>query len=188
MTKIVLGFVGDLAAGKGAACAYLKEKYNVDAYRFSMPLRDVLRRIYIPVSRGNQQLLSKVLRENFGQDLLSHVIYEDINNDPNEIAAADGIRRPSDIEHLKDLPGFRLVYITADSKLRHERLVKRAENEGDNTKTYEQFLTDEQAEADMQIKALGQTSNYIIENNGSWEEFYQKIEDILTTIKNEVQG
>lgn len=188
MTKIVLGFVGDLAAGKGAACAYLKEKYGVNAYRFSMPLRDVLRRIYIPISRGNQQLLSKVLRENFGQDLLSHVIYEDIMHDDNKIVAADGIRRPSDIALLKDLPGFRLVYITADSKLRHERLVKRAENEGDSTKTYEQFLADEQAEADKQIRDLGASANYVIENNGSWEEFYLKIEQVLANIQHEVQN
>ena len=38
------------------------------------------------------------------------------------------------------------------------------------------------------FKALGVTANYIIENNGSWEDFYQKIEEVLTTIKNEVQG
>jgi len=182
-SKIILGFVGDLAAGKGTICKYLKEKHNVNAYRYSTMLRDVMRRLYIPESRESLQLISKILRENFGQDLLSKVIALDVENDSHEITAVEGIRRPSDITYLEKMPGFKLVYITAEPKIRWERLVKRAENPGDTEKTFEEFLADEQAEADRLIKELGGTAKYIITNNGDWDAFYNQMEDVLNKIK-----
>ncbi|MFA6424065.1 MAG: AAA family ATPase [Candidatus Magasanikbacteria bacterium] len=181
--KIILGFVGDLASGKGTICRYLKEKYGVNAYRYSTMLRDVTKRLYIPESRENLQLLSKILRENFGQDLMSKVIALDVENDSNEIVAVEGIRRPTDITYLEKMPGFNLIYITADSKTRWERLVKRSENPGDSEKSYEQFLQDEQAEADILIKELGQKAKYTLTNDGTFEEFYQAMENILAELR-----
>lgn len=180
--KIILGFVGDLAGGKGTICKYLKEKYGVNSYRYSTMLRDVLNRMYIPESRENLQLISKILRENFGQDLMSKVIADDVANDSKQLVAVEGIRRPTDITYLEKMPGFNLIYITAEPKTRWERLVKRAENPGDNEKSFEQFLTDEQAEADKLIKELGTKAKYTINNNGDFEEFYKQMENILKTI------
>ena len=34
--KIILGFVGDLASGKGTICKYLNEKYSANTYRFQL--------------------------------------------------------------------------------------------------------------------------------------------------------
>ena len=180
--KIVLGFVGDLAAGKGTICKYLSEKYGTNAYRFSTMLRDVLKRVYIENTRDNLQRLSTVLRENFGQDLMSRVIAEDVKNDPKEIVAVEGIRRPTDITYLEKNPGFNLIYITADPKIRWERLVKRNENPGDDKKTFEEFLKDEQAEADRLIKELGAKAKYTINNDGDFENFYGQMENILKLI------
>ncbi len=181
--KIVLGFVGDIASGKGTICKYLKEKHNINAYRYSTMLRDVVQRLYIPESRDNLQLISKVLRENFGQDLMSKVIAFDVENDSNEVVIVDGIRRPTDIIYLEKMPGFNLIYITADPKIRWERLVKRAENPGDSEKTYEEFLANEQAEADSLTKKLGSTAKFTITNNGDFEELYNQTEDVLNKIK-----
>lgn len=183
MSKIILGIVGDLAAGKGTICKYLLEKYGTPSYRFSTMLRDMLDRIYVDKSRENLQQLSTFLREHFGQDVMSRVIAEDVKRDPHDIIAVEGVRRPTDITYLEKNPGFHLIYITADPKLRHERLVKRNENPGDNTKTFEEFLHDEQAEADRMIKELGERAEFKIESNGTFEEFYEAMEKILAQIK-----
>lgn len=181
--KVILGFVGDLASGKGTICKYLNEKYDVNAYRYSTMLRDVLNRMYIPVQRDNLQLISKILRENFGQDVMSGVIAEDVIRDPKELVAVEGIRRPTDITYLEKLPNFHLIYITADPKIRWERLVKRNENGGDDKKTFEEFLKDEQHEADQLIKELGKKASSTITNNGTMEQFYNQMEEILNKIK-----
>lgn len=183
--KIILGFVGDLASGKGSICKYLKEKYQVNSYRFSTMLRDVLSRIYVENNRKNLQDLSTFLRDRYGQDIMSKVIAQDVQSDLNKIVAVEGIRRPTDITYLQKLQGFHLIYITADPKLRWQRMVLRKENADDATKTFAQFLKDEQAEADMLIKELGKKAEYTIVNNGTMEEFYEKMEKILKKTQHE---
>ncbi len=181
--KIILSFVGDLAGGKGTICKYLKEKYEVDSYRFSTMLRDILNRIYVEENRENLQDLSTFLRGRYGQDIMSKVIAKDVQNDKNEIVAVEGIRRPTDITYLQELDGFHLIYITADPKIRWQRMVLRKENADDADKTFEQFLKDEQAEADMLIKDLGSQAEFTLTNNGDIDEFYAGMEEILNKIK-----
>lgn len=177
--KIILGFVGDLASGKGTAAKYLHEKYGATTYRFSTMLRDILDRVYVPKSRENLQQLSTFLRESYGQDVMSRVIAEDVARDENKLVIVEGIRRPSDIEYLKKLQGFYLVYLTGESHIRWERLVARRENPGDSEKTFEEFLKDETAEADRMIKELGRTAPDKIENNDGFEEFYQNLDALV---------
>ncbi|MDO8626193.1 MAG: AAA family ATPase [Candidatus Magasanikbacteria bacterium] len=182
MQKIILGFIGQLASGKGTLAKYCSEKYSAKTYRFSTMLRDILDRLYIEKSRENLQKISRVLRENFGQDLMSRVIAEDVNNDQGAIIIVDGVRRPTDITYLETNPNFYLVYITANQKIRWGRLVKRRENPGDETKTFAEFCQDEQAEAEKHIEKLGQKAKFVINNDGSFEDLYKQLEDIVTTI------
>src|SRR3989338_3819410 len=100
MNKIILGFVGPIASGKGTACQYLRDQHRAPTYRFSTPLRDVLDRLYLPQSRQNMQDLSLALRQTFGDDLLASVIAHDVAADQSPIIAIDGIRRPPDLAQL----------------------------------------------------------------------------------------
>lgn len=181
--KKVLGLVGDLAAGKSTVSRYLKEKHHINSYLYSQALRDVLKRIHIEDSRENLQKLSALLRENFDQQILGEVITKDIMNDPNEIVIADGIRRPSDIIQLEKLPGFCLIYITADPQIRWERQTKRNQNTGDASKTFAQFMKDEESEVEKPIKELGKRAKYTLTNNGTEEEFIEQIEKMLAQTK-----
>lgn len=177
--KIILGLTGEIASGKGTVSKYLEEKYQATAHRFSTPLRDVLKRLYVEINRANMQDVSRVLREQFGQNLLAKVISEDVKNDTNNIIVVDGIRRFADIEYLKQLPEFKLIYITADAKIRHERLIKRGENADDLNKTFEQFLKDNQAEAELEIPEIGMAADVKMDNNGTTQELYEQIDKIL---------
>lgn len=181
--KIILGFVGDLAAGKGTLAKYLHEKYGSNTYRFSSMLRDMLDRIYVEKTRENLQDISTFIRARFGQDVMSKVLAKDVENDQGEIVIVDGIRRPTDITYLQQLPGFHLIYVTAESKLRWERLVARKENPGDENKSYEEFLKDEQSEADQLIGTLGKEAEFTIVNNGTKEDLFTHIENTITQIK-----
>jgi dephospho-CoA kinase len=125
------------------------------------------------------QKLSTILRENFGQDLFSKVISEDIKRDDSEVVIVDGIRRESDIEYLKKMKGFKLIYVEADMKIRYERIIKRGENADDNRKTFEEFKKDHQGEAELQIKGLKGIADIVLDNNGTLEDLYQQIDDIL---------
>lgn len=179
--KIILGLVGEIAAGKGTVVKYLEKKHSASSHRFSTPLRDVLVRLHLEINRKNMQDLSRLLREYFGQNLLAKVIAEDAQNDQNKIVIIDGVRRPADIEYLKKLPEFKLVYITARIKIRYERLVNRSENTDDQTKTFEEFLKDHEVETELLIPEIGAQADYKIDNNGNFKKLYNQIEKIINT-------
>lgn len=177
--KIVLGLAGEIASGKGTTAQYIIDKYNGSSHRFSTMLRDVARRMYLEENRENLQKLSTIFRQNFHDDLLSMVIAKDVENDKHEIIAIDGVRRLADISYLKKIDGFKLVYIEADIKKRFDRITKRGENTDDTKKTFEEFEKDHQREAELQIKELKNHADYVIDNNGNFDDLYRKIDKII---------
>jgi dephospho-CoA kinase len=177
--KVIFGLVGMLSSGKGTVASYIEKKYNADSFRFSTMIRDVLNRLYLTITRENMQDLSTVLRNKFGEDLLANVMGKDVAKSENKIVVVDGIRRMADIEYLKDLDKFVLVRIVADPRIRYERLLKRMENSGDKEKTFDEFLKDEQGEADAQIPSVMEEATEEINNNGNIEELCSQIDHLI---------
>lgn len=183
MEKIILGIVGEIASGKTTITEHIKDTYGAVTFRFSDVLRDILKRIHQPETRENMQMLSTALRTGMSEDLLSKVLAEDVTHSDAPIIITEGIRRPSDIEYLKDLPGFVLIAIKVDEKTRYERLTERSENPDDRTKTWEAFLKEAQAEPEQKIKEIAQQANYTLDNNGSSEDLYAQIDAIMNELK-----
>lgn len=184
MPKLVLGFVGKLASGKAVCQKYISEKHDAGSARFSTALRDILNRLYLPISRENMQDLSLDLRQRFGSDTLARVIAEDVKNDSHNIVVIDGVRRLSDIVSLKDLPGFHLISINADPEIRYERMKLRNENAGDADKNFEDFLEDERREAELQIPEVMAAARFHLDNNGDLPNLYHQIDKIIEEIQN----
>jgi len=180
--KIILGFVGEIASGKDTSVDYLVAKHKATQYKFSGMLRDILKRLHLEVNRANMQKLSQTLRENFTQDILSKVIAYDVANDQNSIIVINGIRRHSDVTYLKNLPNFYIIHISADIKIRYERIIKRHENKDDQDKTFEQFKKDHEAEAELEIINISKEAKYTINNNGDFMALHKQLDDLLNII------
>ena len=183
MSKIILGFVGEISAGKSTATEYIKNKYSAVTFKFSDSLRDVANRMHIEQSRANLQLLSTILRQNFGEDLLSKILAEDVRNAEAKIIITEGIRRNSDIVYLQELPNFKIITIKTDERIRFERLTQRSENIDDQNKTWEQFQKDGSQEAEQQIKAVMEKADFTLDNNGSVEDLYVQIDALLAKLQ-----
>ncbi|HAT04085.1 MAG TPA: hypothetical protein DCS29_04970 [Candidatus Magasanikbacteria bacterium] len=183
MSKLILGFVGQMASGKGTAVSYLKEKYGASTYRFSGMLTDILNRLYLPNDREHLQKLSQSLRETFGEETLAKVMAEDVKNDTNNVIAIDGIRRPGDVAHLKNVPGFILVNITADIEKRFERLSKRGEKTDDLSKTFEQFKQEHNNEAEVKIEEVARDAKEWIDNNNVLENLHTQLDQLIKKYK-----
>lgn len=182
--KIILGFTGQIASGKGTACKYLTKKYNASSHRFSTALRDLCDRLYLEKSRDNLQTMSTAIRKYFGDDMLSRVMAEDAAHDTNKIICIDGIRRPGDVKNLREISGFILVHIFADMDKRYERIVKRGENVDDTTKTFEEFKTDHLKEAEVQIVDIAKEADVTIDNNGTLKELYAQLDKLVEKYAN----
>ena len=182
MTKIILGLVGPLASGKGTMKKYIVEKYSGEECRFSTILRDILNRVNVSISRENLQNLSTILRQNFGEDVLAKAITKDAQNFTADIVVVDGVRRMTDIAYLTEALNFYLVAVDAETKTRYERLKMRNENAGDDQKTYEQFLSDQEAEAEKEIPLVMNRANFHIVNNGNLLALYAQIDEIISQV------
>ena len=177
--KIILGFTGLIACGKDTASDYFAEKYGAKQIKFSSSMKDIMDRVYISPVRKNYQVLSKILRESFGQDLFSKVVSKDVKSLDASLIIVDGVRRIPDIDFLKDIEGFKLIAVEVAAKTRFERIKKRNEKPGDTTKTWEDFQKEDVAETEITIPDLMKQADITIDNNGTLEEFYKELDKLI---------
>lgn len=182
MKQIIIGLCGQLSSGKGTVTKYLVEQHGAKSFRYSTIVRDVLDRLVLPQSRSNMQELSKILRQQFGDDLFAKTIAQDVSGCLDNLIVIDGVRRPMDIKYLRQIAGFVLVSVVADQQIRWQRIVARGENTDDTSKTLEQFQQDEQAEADATIVDTMAQADYSLDNNGSPEQLKQQVDKLLVTL------
>lgn len=180
---LVLGLTGPKLSGKTCASKYLMEKYAAQHSRFSKILEDLLKRLYLPESRDNEIAMAQALRGAFGPAILAHVLKRDIETGEASIAVIDGIRFPEEISIFKTLPNFNLIYINSDLETRYHRAIKRVEKVGENEETFEQFKAKESASTEVNIYKLEEKADFKIENVGTLDEFYAKIEEIVQKLK-----
>ena len=182
MSKIIIGITGKNSSGKTTLTEYLKQKYNATSFRFSDPLSDILKRIYLPTTRPNLQTLSTILRQNFSEDLLSKTISEDAKNATTRVVVCEGVRRPTDITYLKANPGFKLIALSATPENRYSRLKNRGEKPDDATKTWENFSQEENQESETKIDEIAATANFTIDNNSDKENLLRQIDEIIAKL------
>ena len=179
MTKIILGFAGEMASGKGTVAKYFVEHHGAVTYRFSTILRDLAKRLHVPEDRSTLQRISTALRKELGEDLLAKVMFEDAKSETHPLVIIDGVRRLEDVKYLREIPEFKLCYITAPMKTRYERLIVRGENPDDNTKTFEQFEKDHEGEPEREITKLEAFAAEVVDNTGTLPELYSTLDAII---------
>lgn len=180
---LVLGLTGEKIGGKTTLSHYLMDKYGAKHYRFSKILDDLLERLYLPNSRDNQIAIVQAIRKEFGTEILAHVLKKDIQEDAAEIAVIDGIRFQEEVDILKNLPGFHLIYVTAPLEERFKRIKGRQEKADDQGMTFEKFKEQETAATEVNIQNLKEDADEIINNDQSLEDFYLKIEEVYNKLK-----
>ncbi|MFH1291966.1 MAG: AAA family ATPase [bacterium] len=183
--KIIIGIVGEISSGKTTLTNYLKTKYQADSARFSDCLRDILTRMHLPQTRENMQDISKALRQQFGQEIISKIITKDISGKKSNLVITEGIRRPKDTSFLKKTypDNFYIIFIKTNNRSRYERLTQRSENPDDQTKTWEQFQAECQREAENEILDIAKQADYVITNNDSQQDLFTQADEIIKKIQ-----
>ena len=179
MAKKIIGLIGEKASGKGTVAEYLSKKYAASVHTFSSSMKQCVKCLGLPPTRENLIKFSVITREAYGEDLYAKVIAKASEKDTSEIVVVDGIRREADISILGTLPGFHLLYITGPVELRHERAKKRGEKPEESTMTFEQFVEQENAPTELDIARLGEQADEQIDNTGSLEDLYARIDEII---------
>jgi len=182
MTKFIIGLTGETGSGKDTFCQYIQKtvKKPVFCFRFSDPLSETLKIFFDEVKKEDQQWLGKILRQRFGDDILAKAISKRIKNIKRGVVILNGIRYWEEYEMIKKLGG-KIFYLTADQKLRWQRLRKRGEKK-DDFSSFKKFLEREKAKTEILIPQIGKRADFKIENNSSKRNFYQEIKKIITKL------
>jgi dephospho-CoA kinase len=174
--KKIIGLIGETGSGKDTVCEFIKKKYpDVFVMRFSDPLREALAIFLDEKRKEDQQWLAIVLRKRFGGDILWLALRKKIKNIKEGVVILNGIRFTDEFYGIKKMGG-KIVYITASSKTRWQRVKDRGEKKDDDV-SYKKFLHIEKAATEVLIPKMGKRADFIIDNNGSLKEFYDKIKE-----------
>lgn len=176
----IIGLVGEKGSGKDTFAHYLQDlikQKRIAHIRFSDLLKQTLKLWDLPISRSNLQKMAQLLENGFGPGTVARGIEVQIQQTKADIIILDGIRWKPDMELLKKFPNHTLVYITADPKLRFQRLKSRGEKDGESKMSFEQFQKEEQAKNELLIPEIGSKADFKIENNKSLEEFKNDVKN-----------
>ena len=179
MSKMIVGLVGEKGSGKetfGNFLSGIAKKTKVTRVRFSDILVETLRSWDLPLTRKNIQKMAVVMEDGFGKGTLTQAVKRRIAIINAEILILDGIRWLTDEKMLREIDNSLIVYITADLKLRFERIRRRTEKVGEG-KSFRQFMKEEKAKNELFIGKIGKRADVKLENNGSLGEFKKKVEE-----------
>ncbi|MBN2094823.1 MAG: AAA family ATPase [Candidatus Aenigmarchaeota archaeon] len=181
---MIIGLTGTKASGKGMVAKYLVSM-GFNYISLSDIVREEARKNY--EEEPDAEALSKTgdcLREKEGWGVLAKMASERIGRGDY---AVDGIRHPAEVEALRKLPGFFLISIDADRKLRYDRIAKRGRP--DDPKTFEDFLALDEEDKGVNEPPGGHKvldtmalSDFKIDNNFGLDKLHKRIDEILSKV------
>lgn len=178
MEKTVIGIVGEKGSGKGTFPKILQEilaDKRIVRTTFSDIMTETLNIWGIERSRENYIKLVVSLRDSFGPNVLADAVKKRVLELDGDVIIVEGMRWMADLEMIKSLEG-KILYITADSKIRYERTKLRGEKAGETTTSFEEFMKEENAPTEVDIPKIASAADFTINNNGSLEEFKTQVQ------------
>jgi dephospho-CoA kinase len=176
----IIGAVGQIGSGKDTVIRYISNRLSIAAISIGDIAREIARNEGLPATRENLQKITEKRYEQFGRTYFIEETIRKIRHANIDRILITGIRAPTDVATLRKNfhEDFLLICVTANKKTRFQRLAKRAEPR--DPKTWKEFL--DQDEAEEKIFTLTEAcklADYRIENNGTAEELFQKVEEII---------
>lgn len=175
--KTIIGLVGEKLAGKDTISEYLVGKYDAGHFRFTHILDAILEDLDMAVSRKNEIDLGLALRKVFGQHVLVNALEERVKKSWANLIVVNGIRM-DELEVVRSW-GAKIIYVTAPVEVRYERYKNRREKADDAQMSLEQFKEQEKGPTELAIPSLGKQADLRIDNIGSLEELYRKVDAII---------
>lgn len=177
---MIIGLTGKFAAGKGTVAEVLRARGFV-FHSLSDVIREELMARGLPESRENLIETGNAMRRADGPAALAMRIKPRLGDGRDHIV--DSIRNPAEVEVLRTMPGFILLGVDADPRVRFERL--RARNRVGDPTTFEQFAELEARETHstdpttQQLMATWQLADVMVRNDTTIEDLAAAVAGIV---------
>lgn len=177
--KFIIGLTGQRGSGKSTVAQHLETKYKAKVRKFSQPLSKILDKLVLPNTRENLQDLAIALRGVFGQGVLVEPLKKFIEKSPSKLVVIDGLRVWEEVKMLRSFKNNLLIYIAAPTKFRFEKMRKSGGKDGKEATDFKEFLRLDRRETELLITKIGKKADIVINNTGTKEELYKKIDEII---------
>lgn len=176
---IVLGITGYQVAGKDTIADHLSAKGFVK-YTMGDILREEMRELGLTLDRDSMNKYSTEVKTKNGNDYLARKIIRKISGD----STIPGIRSGLEVETFRKELGdkFVLLAVSAPIEKRFEWAQDR-NREGDNV-SFEKFKEQQEKERSSssgvhEIDKVIEMADYTIENDGTKEDLYKKVDELI---------
>jgi deoxycytidine triphosphate deaminase len=190
MEPLIIGIVSTIAAGRTTAITHLTERYGFGWFSLGDVLKSEAIKQGVPTLRPNLQDLGNRMREVHSDSYLAVKLKtsKKWQMNQNNLVIVDSFKNIAEVEEFRKQRHFTLIGIDAPQLIRWER-VKSRRRQGDPIE-YSEF--DEQDKTDrglygslshaQQTEELIKNGKYIIMNDGTFNEFTSKLDEVVSRI------
>lgn len=175
MGKIV-AIVGMCGSGKSIASKYFEDLGYKNVY-FGGVTMEKLKEADLEVTPENEKMMREKLRRELGMGAYAKVLLPrilELSKDYDVVL--DGLYSWSELKILEEEFDMRTIAIVCDKNLRYDRLSKRDVRPFNNEEAKKRDITEIE-----NIEKAGPIAyaDYFIYNNGSMEEYYKRLDEII---------
>jgi dephospho-CoA kinase len=177
--NMIIGLSGTNSSGKDTVAEYLAD-LGFTIVSLSDILREEMQKRQIKIERESLIETANVLEKEWGKGALAKKAVEEYGQKQKLVISS--IRKPAEVDYLKRLEGFRLVFVDAPIEMRFMRVVKRG-REGEDKLSFEEFKRQEEIEmsgkSSQRLDYCKEKADIILTNDGTLEELIEKVDAII---------
>jgi len=184
----ILGISGTNGAGKDSVGEYLAKKHGWHFVSVTDILREEAVKRGLPPDRHSTHMISAEWRRSHGLGVLIDKAVEAYKTEKKHYKglAIASLRNPGEADEVHRLGG-KVIWIDADPKTRHQRVINSNRGRIDDQKTFEEFITEEQHQmrhsgdkATLSMEGVKAKADLFLDNNGhDIEMFFKELEKLL---------
>jgi len=183
---LIIGITGTLSSGKGTIAKFLVEKKEFNHYSVREFLVKEIKKRQMPVNRDSMVIVGNDLRKKNSPSYLAETLFEEAKKSGKD-CVIESLRTPEEVNALRKKGKFHLFAVNAKQQIRYKRAFKR-ETKTDSV-SFKEFIEKEKNEMKsddpnkQNLSKCISMADYVFENNGTFEELYKKVEDVLNGIR-----
>ncbi len=183
---MIVGITGSIGGGKGTVVDFLKDKKHFTHYSSSDHLISILESRNEAVDRDGMNRVANELRANNSAGVPAETYKKYLAEGEGRDVILESLHSVPEVDFIKSIGGV-VIGVTADPNIRFDRISKRGSVKDNVSK--EKFIAQQEREEkgsnnsnESNIFDTLRQADYIIENNGTLEDLYTQIEEILKKI------